>query len=184
MAKAASPALGRTLCHYDLALSLSPAPPDTNGGYADISFFYQARLDCADCPHPSRPLHSPSSPSISQLQPALEAELRRRLAAEPHLTLWQGWRVTAVAEEEGGGSGGGGGIVRLDCQRVGGGGSEEPPRRPSARFCIGADGGSSGVRKGLGLAFAGSSLADEPWLCVDVETDDPGLCARWQASRG
>lgn len=119
---------------------------------------------------------------MHQLQPALEAELRRRLAAAPLLTLWQGWRVTAVAEEKGNGCGGGS-VVRLDCQRVGGGGGEDPLYRPTARFCIGADGGSSGVRKGLGLAFAGSSLADEPWLCVDVETDDPGLCARWQASR-
>lgn len=50
----------------------------------------------------------------------------------------------------------------------------------SARVVLGADGGSSTVRRLLGIPFEGDSYPDEPWLVIDVETDDASICSRWQ----
>ena len=48
-----------------------------------------------------------------------------------------------------------------------------------ARYVIGADGGASSVRRGLGIGFEGSTFAASPWLVIDIETEDPVLTARW-----
>lgn len=103
-------------------------------------------------------------------QPAFEVELRRRLASEPGCTSWLGWRVGSVTET--------GASVAVGCTSTGG--TPQVSRAATARFVLAADGGASGVRKGLGIPFEGSSAPDEPWLVIDVEAEDPALCARWQ----
>ena len=54
------------------------------------------------------------------------------------------------------------------------------PQRVRARWVIGCDGGSSGVRRAAGLDFVGSSYPDEPWLVLDVASTDAALAHAWQ----
>lgn len=50
----------------------------------------------------------------------------------------------------------------------------------TARYLVGADGGASTVRRLMGAGFEGSSFPDEPWVVVDVETEDPAVLAGWR----
>jgi 3-(3-hydroxy-phenyl)propionate hydroxylase len=105
-------------------------------------------------------------------QPAFEKEMRRILSEQHNCSLWLGWRAEHIQQHSTG--------VHVGCVR-----SENATASPfskttvSAKFVLGADGGSSSVRKGLGISFGGSSY-DEPWMVVDMECDDAELCARWQ----
>lgn len=152
-----------------------PFPAVHNGNYADIA------CECCPVVSPDAPCFEmftplpPANPRCAVLhQPALETELRGRLAIEPACDMWLGWRVGSVQEAPVSGH------VTVSCSAASGPVDGQPPRLATARFVIAADGGTSGVRKGLGVAFEGSSSPDEPWVVVDVESDDPALCARWQ----
>jgi 2-polyprenyl-6-methoxyphenol hydroxylase-like FAD-dependent oxidoreductase len=56
-----------------------------------------------------------------------------------------------------------------------------PPAEYRAHFLLGCDGGASTVRKGAGIGFEGDTFPDQPWLVVDVETEDAGILATWTA---
>lgn len=70
-------------------------------------------------------------------------------------------------------------LTARDAASIAGGHDVQPPLRASASFVLGCDGGSSGVRKALRIPFEGASFRDEPWLVIDVESDDPALAAAY-----
>jgi 3-(3-hydroxy-phenyl)propionate hydroxylase len=91
-------------------------------------------------------------------QPELEAAMRAGLARYPHVELWRGETVTALAQTAAG--------VTLTTQ----GASAE--RRVEARHVVACDGANSFVRKTLGIPLADMQF-HEPWLVVDAEVDGP-----------
>lgn len=48
------------------------------------------------------------------------------------------------------------------------------------RYLLGCDGGSSFIRKSMKIGFDGDSFADQPWIVIDAETEDPAIAERWQ----
>lgn len=80
-------------------------------------------------------------------QPVLETVLREAVAASPHATLLTGLRVEEFAAHAHGGQ-----SVTVADEA----GNSRPVR---CRFLAGADGGSSTVRRGLGIRLAGGSAA-------------------------
>ncbi len=160
---------------------LGPFPPRAvaaSGGHPDLSFFHQPSLE-------------------AQLRAAAfggggGARLEAGAAAGAlRAAPCAGCAAAAAAAAAGGGEDG---APLLRSQRPGCGACRvrawvAPPgvaaggaggRWVSARWVVGADGGSSGVRRALGVPFTGASFPDEPWLVVDVESEDPALCARWR----
>ena len=100
-------------------------------------------------------------------QPLLEAQLRGLLAASPSVSLRLGVAVESVTPVPGG--------VEVTCRDAATGVASVY----RCSYLVAADGGSSGVRKQLGIPFAGDSFPDPPWLVVDMETEDAALCAAW-----
>jgi hypothetical protein len=156
---------------------LGPFPPRAvaaSGGHPDLSFFHQpsleARLRGAAFDGGSATARLETGAVAGALRAAPCAACRGAPGAPPPPLAAQrpgcgACRVHAWVgppEGEGAGAGASGG------------------RWVSARWVVGADGGSSGVRRQLGVPFSGESFPDEPWLVVDVESEDPALCARWQ----
>ena len=103
-------------------------------------------------------------------QPLVDEALRTALTAHPTVTLREGTTVDSVRETSGG--------VEVFASPTGAA-AAQPRSRFTARWVLAADGGSSGIRKQLGIPFEGNSFPDQPWLVVDMETQDPGLCAAW-----
>ena len=173
-------AVGRRLANFSAGLLWGQSPPFRQfTTETTLTLHVGAAVRCllflGYPPTPLTPGPTPNPPLFAVLhQPALETELRRRLAEESACDMWLGWRVGSVQETPGSG------VVTVSCSAASGSVDSQPPRVATARFVIAADGGTSGVRKGLGVPFEGSSSPDEPWVVVDVESDDPALCARWQ----
>lgn len=88
-------------------------------------------------------------------QPVLEEVLRAAVAESSMVTLLTGWRVEGVTAHPGGAhsgtAGAGSAVVVAD-----GAGST---RTIAAEFVVGADGGSSAVRRSLGIRLEGGSAA-------------------------
>ena len=147
---------------------VGPVPPravESSGGYPDTSFFYQ---------------------------PAFEARLRNAAFSGTlgGSTLLRG-SVTNVAaspcascRDTGASPGCAACRVTVDVTPAGaaegaGGTGSPSSTRLRARYVVGADGGSSVVRRALNIAFEGTSFPDSPWIVIDVETTDSGVCERW-----
>jgi 3-(3-hydroxy-phenyl)propionate hydroxylase len=97
-------------------------------------------------------------------QPAFERVLREGLARYPHVSVWLGARVLAVADH--------GELAEVTLQH-----GDGEPRTLRAAFVVGCDGGRSSVRAGLGVAM--DSLAPgRQWLIVDTVLRDPADAAR------
>lgn len=88
-------------------------------------------------------------------QPVLEEVLRAAAAENPLVTFVTGWTVTQLAAAEvGGGSGAGAAAPAADVVIADASGA---PRTIAADYVVGADGGSSAVRRSLGLRLEGGS---------------------------
>ena len=84
-------------------------------------------------------------------QPVLEEVLRTAAESHPLVTFLPGWSVTGVSAPEGGAATEPCAVVVIDPE-----GAERPI---AAQYVIGADGGSSAVRRSLGLRLEGGSAA-------------------------
>ena len=82
-------------------------------------------------------------------QPVLEEVLRTAAESHPLVTFLPGWTVTGVSAPEGGAATEPCAVVVMDPE-----GAERPI---AAQYVIGADGGSSAVRRSLGLRLEGGS---------------------------
>jgi 3-(3-hydroxy-phenyl)propionate hydroxylase len=103
------------------------------------------------------------APSYMFHQPSLEEALRARAATMPGTEVRLGTSVVAIEKNDASGV-----VARIADE----GGTETSV---SARFLIGADGGSSPVRRMLDGALFDYGF-DEPWLVIDtVVTDEDGL---------
>jgi 3-(3-hydroxy-phenyl)propionate hydroxylase len=95
------------------------------------------------------------APNFVFEQPAFEGALRARLAELPSVRLERSAEVISVGQDESG--------VWADVRLAG----ETATSRRHGRYLIGCDGGSSPVRKQLGIALEDLGF-DEPWLVVDA----------------
>jgi 3-(3-hydroxy-phenyl)propionate hydroxylase len=103
------------------------------------------------------------APSYMFHQPALEAVLRERVAAFPGIDVRLGTSVVAIEANDASGV-----TARLADDK-----GEET--RVKARFLVGADGGSSPVRRMIDGELHDYDF-DEPWLVIDsVVKDEDGL---------
>lgn len=93
-------------------------------------------------------------------QPQLESILRDNLAASPHVQLACGQRVVGIVDT--------GDVVELTVEDV----ATKQLRPVTARYVLACDGGSSPVRKMLGMTFEGRSLP-EPWLDIQAKATYP-----------
>jgi len=82
-------------------------------------------------------------------QPVLEGVLRTAAAGNPLVTFVTGWTVTDVRGTAGSGAAGSSAVVVTD--------SSGAERTIAADYVVGADGGSSAVRRSLGLRLEGGS---------------------------
>ncbi|MGY4708458.1 bifunctional 3-(3-hydroxy-phenyl)propionate/3-hydroxycinnamic acid hydroxylase [Mycolicibacterium sp. CBM1] len=89
-------------------------------------------------------------------QPKVESILRANLAAFPHVHTDCGQQVVGVEDT--------GEVVVLTVEDV----ATKQVRSVRARYVLACDGGSSPVRKMLGMSFAGRSLP-EPWLDIQAK---------------
>jgi 3-(3-hydroxy-phenyl)propionate hydroxylase len=95
------------------------------------------------------------APYLTFLQPDLEGVLRRHAKADPNIDIRTGWKLTELETD--------GAEAKLSLHDL----TTDEVHRITARFVIGSDGGSSFVRKSLGIAFE-DLIFDEPWLVVDM----------------
>lgn len=100
-------------------------------------------------------------PSMVFTQPPVEAALRRHVAALPGVDVWLGRRFTGLRQDDDGAD------VRIED-------AEGRPATVRARYVIGCDGASSGVRDAVGIDLEDLKF-DEPWLVVDVQVNERGL---------
>lgn len=114
------------------------------------------RLTMVEPPYPLG--HTPSNVFT---QPPVEAALRAHVAGLVDATIELGCEVTALAQDGDG--------VTLQLR-----GDDGRARQVRARYAIGCDGASSGVREQLGIALEDLAF-DEPWLVVDVRANARGL---------
>jgi 3-(3-hydroxy-phenyl)propionate hydroxylase len=89
-------------------------------------------------------------------QPQVESILRANLASSPHVRVQCGQQVVGVEDT--------GELVVLTVQDV----ATQRLWPVQARYVLACDGGSSAVRKMLGMAFEGRSLP-EPWLDIQAK---------------
>lgn len=101
------------------------------------------------------------APAYTFNQPALETALRRTVAAQPTVTVRLGTEAVDVRQEDGGAA------LRVRTQD----GREAIWR---ARYVVACDGGSSPLRKLLGLRLRSLEF-DEPWIVVDLHVHDDQL---------
>lgn len=90
-------------------------------------------------------------------QPAFESEIRRRLAEFPRVALECSAEVVAVGQDDD--------HAWADVRVAGG------KRRVTAQYLLACDGGSSPIRKSLGIELEDLGF-DEPWLVVDIIVSD------------
>ena len=95
---------------------------------------------------------------ISIYQPAFEGELDRIVKAQPSVDVFQGERISAVAQD----------FEGVEVTAVG----DEGERRVRGRYLIGADGGNSFVREALGIRYEDLGF-DQNWLVIDGEAKNP-----------
>jgi len=93
------------------------------------------------------------------VQPLVDRVLLNGLDRYPHAEVWWSTTVTSISPDSNG--------VTLDLQTADG------PHQLRADWVIGADGGRSSVRKGLGIEFPGKT-AVQKWLVLDVRNDPLG----------
>uniref|UniRef100_UPI000D3DB30B bifunctional 3-(3-hydroxy-phenyl)propionate/3-hydroxycinnamic acid hydroxylase n=1 Tax=unclassified Variovorax TaxID=663243 RepID=UPI000D3DB30B len=105
------------------------------------------------------------APSYTFNQPALEAALRQAVAALPSVRVHLGHEVTAVAPDDDGGA------ATLTVRTPGG-----DSTRVRARYVVACDGGTSPVRKQLGLRLKSLDF-DEPWIVVDMHVHESKLAS-------
>ncbi len=102
-------------------------------------------------------------PSYTFHQPAMEAALRGRLAQCPRLKILTGHSLTGISANDERGA---------TATIAGPGGAEY---RARARFLVGADGGTSLVRRLAGIELFDYGF-EEPWIVVDtIAADESGL---------
>lgn len=98
------------------------------------------------------------------IQPLVDRELAAGLARFPHVTLALSTAMDGFRDL--------GDRVEVDLQTVDAEGAPAGPRTTvRAKYLVGADGGRSPVREGLGLPFDGRSESTR-WLVIDI-ADDP-----------
>jgi 3-(3-hydroxy-phenyl)propionate hydroxylase len=102
------------------------------------------------------------APNFVFEQPAFEGALRARLAELPSVRVECSAEVITVGQNEAG--------VWADVRLTG----ETATSRYHGQYLIGCDGGSSPVRKQLGIALEDLGF-DEPWLVVDAIVNDDKL---------
>ena len=88
-------------------------------------------------------------------QPALETALRDKLAALPNIRTLLGWRFDSLEQD-------GDGVTATVA-------GPDGPVTLHARYLVGCDGASSGVRGAIGAGLTDFHF-DEPWLVVDTKT--------------
>ncbi|WP_185878908.1 bifunctional 3-(3-hydroxy-phenyl)propionate/3-hydroxycinnamic acid hydroxylase [Variovorax sp. MHTC-1] len=101
------------------------------------------------------------APSYTFNQPALEAALRRAVGEMPSVSVHLGHEVTSVQEE--------GGYAVLSARAPDG-----TQGQLRARYVVACDGGTSPVRKQLGLGLKSLEF-DEPWIVVDMHVNEDTL---------
>ena len=102
-------------------------------------------------------------PSYTFHQPAMETALRRRLAQCPRLKILTGHSLTGISANDERGA---------TATIAAPGGAEY---RARARFLVGADGGTSLVRRLAGIELFDYGF-EEPWIVVDtIAADESGL---------
>jgi 3-(3-hydroxy-phenyl)propionate hydroxylase len=92
-------------------------------------------------------------------QPLADRVLLDGLSRFDHVDVVFSSRVTGFTQDDG--------DVELKIE------SPDGPRRERASYVVGADGGSSAIRKALGLSFEGSSSAAN-WFVIDIRNDPLG----------
>lgn len=107
-----------------------------------------------------KPGESPNGWPVSNMihQPAIEAILRRRMAASPEIVLRTQWELTALSQSDDGVT------ARFA--------TPDGTAEATARYLIGCDGASSRVRGLLGTPIEDLQF-DEPWLVIDTIVRDP-----------
>ena len=95
---------------------------------------------------------------ISIYQPAFEGELDAIVKALPSVSVFQGERVTAIAQNSD--------HVEITVE------GDSGARRVRGRYLIGADGGNSFVREALGIAYEDLGF-DQNWLVIDGKAKNP-----------
>jgi len=105
---------------------------------------------------------------ISIYQPAFEGELDKIVKAQPSVDVFQGERVTAIAQNAG--------HVAVTAETEAG-----RKRTVLGRYLIGSDGGNSFVREALGVPYEDLGF-DQDWLVIDgkAKKPRPGLPAMRQ----
>jgi len=98
------------------------------------------------------------------VQPLADRVLLEGLSRFPNVSVRWSSQLTSLAQDADG--------VDLTIEDPSG------TRTLRARYVIGADGGSSSVRRGLGFSFAGTSSAQN-WLVVDLRNDPIGRPGSW-----
>jgi len=93
------------------------------------------------------------------VQPLADRVLLDGLSRFDHVDVVFSSRVTGFTQDDGG--------VELKIE------SPDGPRTERASYMVGADGGSSVIRKALGLSFEGSSSAAN-WFVIDIRNDPLG----------
>ena len=136
--------------------------PFTNSEYYGVDGQLIRRMTMVAPPYPQG-----YTPSLVFTQPPVERALRARVAQLPNVTVELGVEMRELAQDEAG--------VTLQIEAQG------TRRTVRARYAIGCDGGSSGVRTQLGIEMDDLDF-DEPWLVVDVQVNERGLAKLPQVS--
>lgn len=110
---------------------------------------------------PPRPWPLSWPPYQTFVQPLLEGAIRTCAAGLPAVDMRTSLRLDGFDEDPTGVT------LRLANAATGAGTTAR------ARYLVGADGGSSFVRRSLGIAFEDLNF-DEPWLVVDLRVNDDG----------
>ena len=103
------------------------------------------------------------APTYTFNQPALETELRRAVGTLPGVAVHLGHEVTDVQQP----TGEDGALLTVQAP-------DGSARNVHARYVVACDGGTSPMRKRLGLTLRSLEF-DEPWVVVDVRVNDDML---------
>ncbi|HEU5272870.1 MAG TPA: bifunctional 3-(3-hydroxy-phenyl)propionate/3-hydroxycinnamic acid hydroxylase [Xanthobacteraceae bacterium] len=143
-----------------LAREIAPATaPHPGTHYLGIDRSIIRIYDPQPAPHP---LGWP--PSITFVQPALEAALRAGVARSGRADVFLGSQAIAVADH--------GDRVAVTLREAGGAGGRASERVVAARYLVGCDGANSIVRRSLGIGHQDLAF-DEWWMVVDVRLTRP-----------
>jgi len=101
------------------------------------------------------------APNYTFDQPAFERVLRGGVDRHPSVEVALGWQLASLEQD-------------ADTVTLGLDGENGAHRDVTARYVIAADGGSSTVRRLLGITMESLDF-DEPWLVIDVHCDDDAV---------